>query len=176
MKGHNWYGLCKKCGKSHGKPPLLGTHASAETRLKQSKVRKGRKLTPEWKRNIRLAIVNSEKYYYAMYLCGEAKRGKKLPPSHVLNITLGIRKYFRNRTKETVRKLHNLPKTAEFIPARVYDHFFARKILIEGHECSGLIVQSSLPIQPEWIENNRNDNAQLIELSDTIRELQKEQQ
>lgn len=62
FEGHNWGPVkCKKCGKNHGIHPRIGTHDTPETLLKLSKIRTGRKLTPEWKENISLGFLHRAK-------------------------------------------------------------------------------------------------------------------
>lgn len=135
FEGHNWGpDKCKKCGKNHGIPPMTGTHFSPETCLKLSLVRRGRKLTEEWKKNIGLAMRASEKFHYAMYLYGLARV-----------IT----------AMETVREMYDLPETAKFIPVSVSEHIFARRVLIQGKPGDGLISNWE-ENTPDWKKKEKS--------------------
>lgn len=197
FKGHKWHGLCKKCGKNHKHPtkgkkwnhvsPLKGRPRTPETRRKISKSLtgkpsklKGRKMSEEHKRNISKALIGHVGYWrgktrplITKIRISLALTGKPFTIEHIIALREGIRRYWHKVHATKIRKLYNLPEDVEFIPARAYEHGFARRILIERLPSEGFVTQSGLRSYGEWIKNSREDNAELIELSDIIRVLRK---
>ena len=197
FKGHKWHGLCKKCGKHHEHPtkgkkwnhvsPLKGRPRTPETRLKISKSLtgkpsklKGRKKSEEHKRKISEALTGHIGYWrgktrplITKIRISLALTGRPFTIEHIIAVRKGVRRYWHEVHATKVRKLHNLSEEIEFIPARAYEHSFARKVLIEKNPSEDFVTQSGLRSHGEWIKNSCDDNAELIGLSDIVRALRK---
>ena len=189
-----------KCGKHHEHPtkgkkwnhvsPLKGRPRTPETRRKISKSLtgkpsklKGRKKSEEHKRKISEALMGHVGYWrgktrplITKLRISLALTGRPFTIEHRRATLVGLRKYWRKFHLTKIKKMHNLPVDVDFVSARAYEHFFARKMLIEGFPAKGFVTQSGLQSHAEWVKNSCDENAELIELSDIIRALRKKSQ
>ena len=137
---------------------------------------KGRHHTEESKRKIRLAHKGkplSEKHKQKI---SEAMKGRELSPAHLAKIVkankslkkrLLVSKFFRanNYRKKTqdeinkveVRAFYSFSPDVEFFPVTLYEHRFARKILIDGGHTSGFYSRLNMRVHPCFITNNANE-------------------
>ena len=99
---------------------------------------------------------------------------QRLRKSFAMRNSVKFQEAMRRRDEEKVRKLHNIPEDVKFIHARAYEHNFARKILIGGVPSPGFVTQSSLRSHGEWIKNSREENIELVKLSDVILSIKEE--
>jgi len=201
LKGCNWGGKCRKCGKYHGPHPTKGKPMSEEQKRKISKANKGkkwkwthvspfkgiprteevkckisrslsgkpskskgRKLSEEHKKHISEALTGQVGYWRGKVrpLLTKIKirlslLGKRKSPEHKRNIREAMRKYWNGVHTTKLRKIYNIPENIQFIPVTVYEHYFARKVLIEGGYSYGLITQSRLRERQEWLKNNQGE-------------------
>ena len=186
LKGHN-YGVCRKCGKDHGVHPRKGCILTEETKLKiaegnrgrvfsvehckrLSEAMKDRKFSPEHLAKIVAYNKSPEKRRQVSEFFKDRPsplKGRKLSFLHRLRIALawrtspnnhdGIKKFHEERNKARVREFYDLPEGVEFFPVTLYEHKFARKVLIGGGYAVGFYCQHALPGHPEWFRNNENE-------------------
>lgn len=113
--------------------------------------------------------------------CGEIHKhhmsGKPLTTSQKLKVSQGLKNskllrnsinaHYEEKAKRFLRRLYGLPEEAEFSPATLYAHKFARNVLVNGEARAGFISSGSPRTPPVWVKNNESEN-DLIELTDTI--------
>ena len=148
MKGHNW-GECRKCGKTHihatkGKP------LSPEHKKKISEAMKKRIFSREHRRKISKALTGKTLSLETREKISKALQGRILTAQHKAklakhNRSLRMRMLVsevnsRIQLKKMiaqVRKFYSLSEEDLFYPVTLYEHKFARKVLIEGRSCGG---------------------------------------
>lgn len=68
-----------------------------------------------------------------------------------------VKEYHVEKNKEEVRKFYDLPPSVEFIPVTLYEHKFARFVLIQERYSFGFMAHSGLVEQQE---NEQNDEGE----------------
>ena len=143
--GHNW-GECRKCGKNHSHGMLGKKHPNPGFK-KGHQINKGRKFTTQHKKNLSISLRLSEVFQ------------KKIRETNAKKVG---RTYDRKKGKAKLRKIYKIPEDIQFIPVSVYEHYFARKVLINGGYSRGLITQSQLRERPEWVKNNEDETEVIV--------------
>ena len=157
MKGHNYNGVCHKCGESHVNPlkghnrntvclkcgrvhisGAKGVRRSEETKRKISLAKTGKLRSLETRLKISKSLTGKPSKLKGRKMSEEHKRkisegltGKQHSFLHKLHISLGLKKHWLTVRTTSLRKLYNLPGDVKFFPAKVTDHKFAREVLIE---------------------------------------------
>ena len=156
MKGHNYNGICRKCGESHVNPlkghnrntvclkcgrvhisGAKGICRSEETKKKISLARIGKPRSLETRLKISMSLTGKPSKLKGRKKSEEHKRkiskgltGKQHSLLHRLHISLGLKRYWLAIRIVNVREFYNIPKSEVFFPSSLSDHRFSREVLI----------------------------------------------
>ena len=179
--GHN-YGECRKCGKVHKHPRgMLGKKHSKLTKLKMHKSHVGKPSPTKGKKNPKVAEAMRNRIWtpemrakMSKAMTGKPHNRPHLTALHRQRIGLAMTAHYLKVHTTEVRQYYGISKGVVFFPLPLREHKFAREVLIKKTESYSLLPDYGVA-HAEWITNNLQPNAKLIELSDIIRKLRRKQ-